>query len=128
MKPLFAIAVGVALLGLAARVSADDKKKDEKKEDVVAKLLGSWEVTKADQDGLVDGTITFLKEGKYTFEKDGRTSEGTYKIDENGKLITTAKQADGEEASDSDTIEKLTADVMELKSKDGKATSLKKKK
>ena len=123
MKPLYAIAVGVALLGLGTRVSADDQKKDEKKEDVVAKLLGSWEVTKADQDGLVGMTITFQKEGKFTAEKDGTQSEGTYKIDENGKLVTTVG-----EASDSDTIEKLTADSMELKNKDGKATSLKKKK
>jgi uncharacterized protein (TIGR03066 family) len=124
MKSLFAIAVGVALFGLATRVSADDTKKDEqKKDDVVTKLLGSWEVTKADDDALVGATITFEKEGKFIAKVGEMTHEGTYKIDENGKLITTIG-----DASDSDTIKKLTADVMELENKDGKATNLKKKK
>jgi uncharacterized protein (TIGR03066 family) len=125
MRPLFAIAVGAALLGVTVRVSADDKKDDKVKEgDVVAKLLGSWEITKADQEGLEGMTITFKKEGKFTAAKEGMEDvEGTYKIDENGKLITSVG-----ESSDSDTIKKLTSDAIELENKDGKATIMKRKK
>jgi len=130
MRPLYASAVVIALIGLTVRVSADEPKKDDKtkESDVVAKLLGSWEVTKADQEALVGMTITFKKEGKFTAAKEGMPdAEGTYKIDENGKLITTEVTPNGE-VSDSDTIKKLTSDVMELENKDGKATSLKRKK
>ena len=119
MKLLFAFAFGLALFGVTACVMADEPKKD----DVVAKLLGKWEVTKADDENLVGGVITFEKDGNFTFAKGENEAKGTYKIDENGKLITSVG-----DASDSDTIKKLTSDVMELENKDGKATSLKRKK
>jgi uncharacterized protein (TIGR03066 family) len=119
MKSLIAIAVGMALIGLTARGVADEPKKDE----VIAKLLGKWEITKADDENLVGGVIEFEKDGNFTFSKDGNEGKGTYKIDDKGKLITSIG-----DSSDTDTIKKLTSDTMELENKDGKATSLKKKK
>ena len=124
MKSLYALAAGLALLGVTACVVADEKKKDEqKKDDVVAKLLGKWEVTKAADDPLVGAIITFGKEGKFTATINGMDVEGTYKIDEMGKLITAVG-----DASDTDTIKKLTADDMELENKEGKVTIMKRKK
>ncbi len=125
MRSLFAVAAGLVFLGMAMHVRADDKKKEEKKDgDVAKKLVGSWEVTKADQEELVGMTIGFDKEGNFTAEKEGMPAiKGSWKIDDDGKLITSVG-----ETSDSDTIKKLTADAMELESKEGKATTLKRKK
>src|SRR5258708_2137813 len=98
MKPLYALAVAAATLGLAAPATADDKKKD----DVAAKLVGAWEVTKADEEPLVGATITFAKDGKFTIaiKVDGQEMkvEGTYKI-EDGKLVTKSEGG----SSDTDT-------------------------
>ena len=120
MKPLFAIAVGLVLVGWTSRISADDSKK---KDDVMTKLLGKWEVTKADGDQLVGATITFEKDGKFNINLNGMDIEGTYKIDEKGKLVTSIG-----DNSDTDTFKKLTADDMELENNDHKVTILKRKK
>ncbi len=125
MKSLFAIAVGLVFVGLTISVRADEKKKEDKKDgDVAAKIVGSWEVTKADQEELVDMTVTFDKNGEYSIGKgDMPPNKGTWKIDADGKLITARG-----ELTDSDTIKKLTADTLELENKEGKATTLKRKK
>jgi uncharacterized protein (TIGR03066 family) len=123
MKPLYALAVAAAVLGLAAPAAADEPKKD----DTAAKLVGAWEITKATDEPLVGATITFTKDGKFTLvlkvNGEEMTIEGTYTI-EDGKLVTKSAGNDG----DTDTIKKLTADAMELENKDKKVTVLKKKK
>ena len=119
MKTLYALAVAVAALGIAAVATADDK-------DTAAKLVGKWEITKADDEPLVGATLTFTKDGKFTIaikvdDKEMKV-EGTYKI-ENGKLVTESGGM-----SDTDTIKKLTDDALELENKEKKTTVLKKKK
>jgi uncharacterized protein (TIGR03066 family) len=125
MRLLCTIAVGMALLSVTARVGADEPKKEQppKSDEVIAKLLGKWEVTKADEEQLVGAIITFEKDGKFIAHVNEMDHEGTYKIDDKGKLITTVG-----DMSDSDTIKKLTTDVLELENKDGKVTNMKRKK
>src|SRR5262245_14014283 len=125
MKCLSVIALGLAML-LPAVLTADEKK-DEK----AAKLVGTWELTKSDDAGApVGATITFTKDGKLSVAAKVNDMdlkfEGTYKV-EGDKLITEIKIGDMS-MSDTDTIKKLTDDEMELVNKDGKATTLKKKK
>jgi uncharacterized protein (TIGR03066 family) len=125
MKTLSAFVVGLAMLGLVGLARADEKKKDDtqKKDDAVAKLMGTWEITK-NTGGIPEGTlIEFAKDGKLVMTAtDGTKVDGTYKV-EKDKLLTTIGGAE-----DTDTIEKLTADAVELKNKDGVVTVMKKKK
>jgi uncharacterized protein (TIGR03066 family) len=126
MKSLFAVALVLALL-VPAVLKADDKKDDKKNEETAAKLLGDWEITKSADDAAVGALVTFDKDGKLlikiTIEGKEQKIEGTWKLDEKGKLITESGGAE-----DTDTIKKLTADAMELENKDGKVTVMKKKK
>jgi uncharacterized protein (TIGR03066 family) len=125
MKP-FALVVAV-LFGLGSFALADDKKKEDHKQQG-AKIVGTWEITKTDLE-LPEGTLLeFTKDGKFTITAKGTDMkiEGTYKV-EKDKLLTTAKVGD-QSFDDTDTIKKLTADVFEIEGKDGKVTVMKKKK
>lgn len=69
------------------------------------------------------GTITFEKGGKFTLVlKEDSKMEGTFEI-EKGRLVTKIG-----DASDTDTIKKLTADEVELQNDNKETTQLKKKK
>lgn len=123
----------VLLVAVIPQVSADDKKaedKDKPKDNISAKLEGTWEVVKATDQEAVGAVVTFKKDGKFTFvlKIDGQEfkADGTYKI-EDGKLHTTAN-VNGMESSDVDTFKKLTDDEIELENKEGKVTVLKRKK
>jgi uncharacterized protein (TIGR03066 family) len=126
MSALRLLVAGLLVLGFAVGVRADDKKADIDKD----KLLGTWEVVKAD-DGPPPGTVVeFAKDGKLkvTHKKDGKdeTLEGTYKID-GDKLSVVLKMGDKEEKH-SVTIKKLTATEMVAENDKGKAAEFKKKK
>jgi uncharacterized protein (TIGR03066 family) len=126
MKTLVAVVLGLAFV-VPAVLKADDKKDNKKNEETAAKLLGDWEITKASDDAAVGALVNFAKDGKLvikiTINGQEQKIEGTWKLDDNGKLITESGGSD-----DTDTIKKLTADAMELENKDGKITVMKKKK
>jgi uncharacterized protein (TIGR03066 family) len=125
MSALRLLAVGcvVGLIGAGAR--ADDKP------DYAKLIVGTWEVTKADEGTARPGTvIEFTKDGKakaMVKKDDGDTTiEGTYKID-GDKLALTTKRGE-EERTQTITITKLTDTEMGTKNDQGKAVELKKKK
>ena len=125
MKPLFAIALGLAVL--APRFAAADEKKD----DFAAKIVGTWELVKSEEPNAPPGaTATFTKDGKFIVEAKVNGMElkfeGTYKV-EKDQLHTEMKL--GEEIKkDTDTIKKLTDTELETVDKDKKVTTFKKKK
>lgn len=121
MKLITAFALGL-LLFVPVAVCGDDKKPDEKKDETSAKIVGTWEVTKATDEQLTGAMITFAKDGKLTIALgEDQKIEGTWKL-EKGKLITEVGTN-----SDSDEIKKLTADAMELENPDKKIVVMKKK-
>jgi uncharacterized protein (TIGR03066 family) len=110
LKLVAALAV-VCLVGTAAR--ADEK-------DTAKKLVGKWEVTKAEEGTLPTGTtVEFTKDGK------DMTVEGTYKLD-GDKFEIKFKMGD-QEHSNTITITKLTDTELHTKDKDGKVVETKKK-
>jgi uncharacterized protein (TIGR03066 family) len=120
MKPLSVIAVGLALL-LPAALAADDKKDDK-----VAKLLGTWEITNTVNRG---GTNSFNKDGKLVLaQKNSEGTElkfgGTYKV-EGDKLVYDVNIIN-EHLSRTETIKKLTDNELDLVNRDGEVTSFKK--
>lgn len=119
-KLLAAVAV-VCLVGAAAR--ADEK-------DTAKKLVGKWEVTKADEGTLPTGSmVEFTKDGKVkiTHKVDDKdmTFEGTYKLD-GDKFVVTVKIGE-EEHTNTINITKLTDTELHTKDKDGKVVETKKK-
>ncbi len=134
MKSRFALMLAIVVVAVTSHLTrADDQKpkdKDASKDNISAKLEGTWEVVKATDEVAVGAIVVFKKDGKFTFtvKIDGQEFkvDGTYKIEE-GKLHTTANVG-GQEESDVDTFKKLTDDEMELENKEGKITVLKRKK
>jgi uncharacterized protein (TIGR03066 family) len=130
MKPMSVIAVGLALL-LPAVLAADDKKDDK-----AAKLLGTWEITKAESPtgentALRGVTLTFTKDGKLVlaqknFEGTEFKFEGTYKVE--GDKLTYEVKLFNEDVSSTETIKKLTDNELELVSGNVVASLKKKKK
>ncbi len=121
MNALRVLAV-VCLVGAAARA--------EDKPDYAKKIVGKWEVTKADENTLPAGAIIeFTKDGKiHIFEKAGDKEMmfgGTYKLD-GDKFMVTIKIGD-DEHSNTITITKMTDTEMHTKDKDGKVVEVKKK-
>lgn len=122
LRVMAAVAV-VCLVGAGARA--------EEKVDYTKKIVGKWEVTKADDGTIPTGAIVeFTKDGKFkALEKDGDKDvmfDGTYKVT-GDKFEITIKI--GEEShSNTITITKLTDAEMHTKDKDGKVVEVKKKK
>ena len=104
LKLLGALAI-ICLIGTAAR--ADEK-------DTAKKLVGKWEVTKADEGTLPAGaTVEFTKDGKYYFgAPGGGRTEGTYKVNGDELTITTVK--DGNKDTSKRTIKKIDDTDLEL--------------
>lgn len=123
MKRLFAVALGLAVLGLAGTAGAQDKKDDN-----AAKIVGKWEVTKSGSDLPAGSTIEFTKDGKMTavVKADGQELklDGTYKV-EKEKLTVKLKLGDME-MEEAVTIKKLTDDALEVEDKDKKVDVFKK--
>src|SRR5262245_46124983 len=95
MRTLWLAVAGLVVLGLSTVVLAEDKKVDNKE-----KLVGNWEVAKADEGTLPVGTVvSFGKDGKFkaTGKRDGqeRTVEGTYTV-EGEKFTIVMKEGDAE--------------------------------
>lgn len=132
MKWLLCMAIAATVVAVPTLRADDTKeqKKPENKDNISAKLVGTWEVAEATDEVAVGATVVFKKDGKFVFtlKVDGQevNIEGTYKI-EDGKLHTTAN-VNGEEHSDVDTFEKLTDNEIKLKDTQGKITVLKRKK
>jgi uncharacterized protein (TIGR03066 family) len=94
------------------------------------KIVGKWEITKADNKDLMGAAVEFTKDGKLIIkmkidDKDV-TLEGTYTV-EKDKLVTKIK-VDDQVNEDTHTITKLTDDALELIDKEKKVTVLKRKK
>lgn len=123
MKRLFAVALGLAVLGLAGTAGAQDKKDDN-----AAKIVGKWEVTKSGSDLPAGSTIEFTKDGRMTavVKADGQELklDGTYKV-EKEKLTVKLKLGD-QEMEEAVTIKKLTDDALEVEDKDKKVDVFKK--
>ena len=122
LKLLAAVAVA-CLVGPAVR--ADDK------DDYAKKVVGKWEVTKADEGGPPQGAvIEFTADGKvkYTGKKGDAVEmhEGTYKVD--GNKVTVTMKAEGKEESHTVTITKISDTAMSVDGGDGKKAELTKKK
>jgi len=98
--------VGVLATGAGGGLAAEEKA-DVNKE----KLVGTWEVVKAEQGALPVGSVVdFGKDGKakVTHKHDGKesTAEGTYAV-EGDKLTVTLKHGE-KESRHVITIKKLT--------------------
>lgn len=130
MKLVSALVLGLLLI-VPAGLCADDKKDTkDKKDDVLTKVQGTWEITKSEEESAIGSVVTFGKDGKLSISLqingEEMKLEGKYKI-EDGKLVTEVMIGDGS-SSDTDSFKKLTADEMVLENKDGKVTELKRKK
>ena len=127
MNAVRLMAAGVLVVGLLGGVRAEEKKADAN----AGKIVGSWEVVKADEGAPpVGSVIEFSKDGKIkiTHKKDDKdvTIEGTYKVD-GDKLAVTLKVGDKEDKH-TVTIKKLTATEMTVENDKGKSAEFKKKK
>lgn len=122
MKTLSAFGLAVLLAVVCEARAADD--------DNAKKIVGSWVVEKTETPGLVGAVAEFTKDGKLILTAKGKDKdikiEGTYKV-EKDKLTTKLTLGD-KTIEDTDTITKLTDEVLELTDKDKKVTTLKKKK
>lgn len=113
----------LAAVGLAGLAPADDKK-----DETGAKLVGKWEVTKAETDTPVGTVVEFTKDGKLVvlLKEDGKETklEGTYKVEKDKLAVSIT--VEGQKYDDSLTVKKITADALELIDKDKKLEVLKK--
>ncbi len=121
MRTLSALGLAAMIVVVGGPVQAQD--------DHAKKIVGKWVVDKSED--LPDGaTVEFTKDGKLTVvaKADGKELklEGTYKIEKD--KITTKITFNGKAIEDTDDIIKLTDEVLELRDKDKKVTTFKKKK
>ena len=121
MKTVSALVLGVLVFGFAATVKAQD--------DNAKKIVGTWVLDKSSGDLPVGSVVDFTKDGKLSASVKVDTMEikidGTYKV-EKDKLTVKLKAGDMD-IEETATITKLTDEVLELKDKDGKVDSFKKK-
>ena len=93
-------------------------------------LIGKWEVTKAEEGTVPEGSIIeFTRDGKVKASikkgEDLEMQEGAYKVEKDTLTVTMKK--DGEEQSKKITISKISEKEMTCKHEDGKVVELKKK-
>jgi len=118
-------------LGMAAMVVVLNASAPAVEDTDYAKLLiGKWEVTKADEGTVPEGSIIeFTRDGKVkaTIKKgdDQEVQEGAYKVEKDTVSVTMKK--DGEEQTKKVTISKINEKEMTCKHDDGKIVELKKK-
>jgi len=126
MRPAGALLACAAILLAAAgmtEATGGEKKKDKTNAE---KILGKWEVTKAEQ-VPAGSTIEFTKDGKFKAvlkagDKD-LAMDGTYKV-EKDKLKTTLKLGD-KEISDTDIIKTLNETMLVLEDSKGMVVEFK---
>jgi uncharacterized protein (TIGR03066 family) len=120
---LLAVGVLVVLLGTAAR--------SQDKTDYAKLIVGTWEVTKADENTVPVGSVVeFTKDGKMKVTaKEGGAEmklEGTYKVEKD--TFTFTLKAGDQDLSQTITISKISDKMLATKDKDGKVVELTKKK
>lgn len=125
MKALKCLGLAALLVSLSANARAEDDKVDYKK-----LIVGMWEVSKADEGTVPEGTLVeFTKDGKLKISAkkgdDDFKIEGTYKIVKNA-FEYTLKLGDMEK-SQTVTITKITEKEMATKNEEGKVVEFKKK-
>lgn len=120
MKALSAFVAVVLVCASVGRAADDDNAK---------KIIGKWEISKS-EDLPAGTTVEFTKDGKViaTAKVEGKEVklEGTYKVEKD--KLTSKITVNGKTVEDTDDIVKLTDDTLELRDKDKKVTTLKKKK
>lgn len=121
MKTVSALVLGVLVFGFAGSVKAQD--------DNAKKIVGIWVLDKSSGDLPVGTAVEFTKDGKLSATVKIETMEikidGTYKIEKD--KLTVKLKAGEMSIEETATITKLTDDALELKDKDGKLDSFKKK-
>jgi uncharacterized protein (TIGR03066 family) len=121
MKLLQLALVGCLVLGTSAASRAEDTKGEKKEAPNKDKLVGTWEVVKAESEkGPPPGmTVHFTKDGKATlsFKAGDKTisAEGTYKVEGDKLAITLKIGPGGKDHTDTDTIVKLTDKQLIIK-------------
>ena len=120
------LAAGLLVVGLLSALPAAEKA-DVNKE----KLVGLWEVVKADQGALPVGSVVdFGKDGKakVTAVREGKESsvEGTFAV-EGSKLTVTLKHGE-KEVKHAISIKKLTDAEFVSENEKGKTAEFKRKK
>ena len=113
----------IGLLGGARAAEKADATKD--------KLVGSWEVVKADEGALPIGSVVeFGKDGKakVTAKRGDKEStiEGSYALD--GEKLSVTLKHDDKESKHALTIKKLTATEFVSENEKGKTAEFKRKK
>jgi uncharacterized protein (TIGR03066 family) len=126
MNALRLLTVGLLLVGLTSCLPAEDKADGNKE-----KLVGVWEVVKAEQGALpVGAVVDFAKDGKakVTAVREGKesTAEGTYVVD-GTKLTVTLKHGE-KDVKHAITIKKLTDTEFVSENEKGKIAEFKRKK
>jgi len=114
-------ALCLATVVVAANARAEDKIDADK-------LIGVWKLTKSEElPAGANAVITYAKSGvvKAAIEFEGKKIEidAKWKVEGN-KLVITSKKGEKEEV-DTDTIEKLTDELLVTKNKAGKTTEFK---
>jgi uncharacterized protein (TIGR03066 family) len=122
MKTLSAVVLGVVMMGVSSTaIQAQD--------DFGKKIVGNWVIDKSSGDLPPGTTIEFTKDGKLSamlkIDSQELKIEGTYKI-EKDKLTVKLKVGD-QSVEETATITKLDDSVLEIKDKDGKVDTFKKK-
>ena len=117
---MLAAGLTLCLVALGARA--------EEKADNAKLIVGKWEVAKAEEGTLPNGTIVeFSKDGKLKLSgSDEFKIDGTYKVD--GDKFTITMKIGDQEQSHTITIKKLTKTELHTTDKDGKVVELKRKK
>lgn len=118
MRTFWLMLAGIVVLSFAGTAPAQDKKDDLK-----AKLVGTWET----KEGF---TIEFTKDGKLTVtvkvEDKAISVGGTYSVE--GNKLTVALKEGAQEKKETATIKKLDDKELVTVDAKGKEDTLKKKK
>jgi uncharacterized protein (TIGR03066 family) len=121
------LVVGLLVAGLGTGLKAEEKKAEGIKE----KLVGTWEVTRADEGTVpVGSTVVVTKDGKVklTVKVDNQEEihEGTYKVGD--KQVTFLRKEGDKVHKHVLKIRTLTATVFAVEDEEGKKVDLKRKK
>lgn len=127
MNMLRLVVAGILVAGLTVGARAEEKKAEATKE----KLVGTWEVSKADEGTAPLGaTLMLTKDGKvkFTAKKDGeeKVIEGTYTFAD-GKLTLTRKKGDQEDKQVL-IIKSVNDSTLVVEDPKGKSVEMKRKK
>ena len=120
---LLTVSAIVCLVGVGAR--ADDKADNAKK------LVGKWEISKADPQTIPVGSVLeFLKDGKIkiTIKENGedKTLEGTYSVEKD--VLTVVRKTDEGERKRMVTIKKISDTELVIVDDESKVVEMTRKK